>query len=173
DYVEWIMAVASHTVEAIGEIWFDSEKAWDSSSGVTSKYSGYLTVTVRNPGTSSNGIAIDTAWTSSCTLTGCAYIHLKFKLTGNSKKSESPFSQSIPTRLTVRGKGALLPDLREDGVDAADQSTWDWFDDDSGRNPAWQLLYYLLGWRINDKLAVGRGIPADRIDLDSFVTAAN
>lgn len=173
DYVEWIVAVASHTVEAISEIWFDSTKAWSASGGVTSDYTGYLTVAVRNPGTSSNGIAIDSTWTTSCTLTGCAYLHIKFKVTGNSKKAESPFSSSIPSRVTVRGKGAFLPDIREDGVDATDQSTWDWFDDDSGRNPALQLLFYLLGWKINGKLAVGRGIPADRLDLDSFITAAN
>jgi hypothetical protein len=173
EYVEWILAVASHEVEAIQEIWFDAEKAWSASGGVTSKYSGYLTVTTRNPGASGNGIAIDSTWTTSCTLTGCAYLHLKFKVTGNSKKAESPFSSSIPSRVTVRGKGALLPDLREDGVDPDDQTTWDWFSDDSGRNPAWQLLFYLLGWRINGKLAVGRGIPSSRIDLESFITAAN
>ncbi|GAA4827542.1 hypothetical protein GCM10023232_27330 [Sphingosinicella ginsenosidimutans] len=173
EYVEWIVAVASHTCEAIEEIWFDSTKAWSASGGVTSTYSGYLTVETRNPGTSGNGISIDSVWTSTCTLTGCAYVHLRFKVTGNSKKAESPFSSAIPTRVTIRGKGALLPDLREDGVDPDDQTTWDWFSDDSGRNPAWQLLFYLLGWRINGKLAVGRGIRSDRIDLDSFITAAN
>src|SRR5690606_35721343 len=98
---------------------------------------------------------------------------LKFKLTGNSKKAESPFSQRVPTRLTVRGKGMPLPDLREDGVDAADQATWDWVDGDSGNNPALQLLAYLLGWRINDEVSIGCGLPPARLDLDSFVTAAN
>lgn len=172
-YYHQILCVASHTVEAIDEIWFDSEMAWSAGGGVVSKYTGYLDVTVRNPGTNVNGIAIDSVWTSTATLTGCAYLHLRFKLTGNDKKAESPFGQSIPTRVTVRGKGAFLPDVREVGVDAEDQATWDWFDDDSGRNPALQLLFYLLGWKINGVLAVGRGIPADRIDLDSFTTAAN
>lgn len=172
EYVHWILAVASHEVHSIDEIWFDSEMAWSTGGGVTSKYSGYLTVAAVNPGTNANGIAIDAVWTSTATLTGCAYLHLRFKTTGNDKKAESPFT-SIPSRVTIRGKGALLPDVREGGCDASDQATWDWFSDDSGRNPALQLLFYLIGWRINDKLAVGRGIPVDRIDLDSFITAAN
>jgi hypothetical protein len=172
EFYHMILCVASHRVESIDEIWFDSEMAWSLSGGVVSKFSGYLTVTPRTEGASGNGIAIDGVWTSSATLTGCAYVHLRYKRTGNSKKAESPFAQNIPTRITVRGKGAFLPDLRE-GATAGTQGSWDWFDADSGRNPAMQLLFYLLGWRINGKLAVGRGIPPERIDLDSFITAAN
>ena len=173
EYVHWIMTVASHEVKSIDEIWFDTEMAWSQSGGVTSKWTGYLTVTPRLVGTSGNGIAIDGVWTSACTLTGCAYLHLQFKRTGSTSKATSPFSASIPSRITVRGKGAKLPDIRVGGCSATDQTTWDWFSDDSGRNPALQLLFYLIGWQINGKLAVGRGIPASRIDLNSFITAAN
>ena len=42
---------------------------------------------------------------------------------------------------------------------ADDQTTWVW-DDDACRNPALALLFYLLGWRINGELAVGKGIPS-------------
>ena len=55
---------------------------------------------------------------------------------------------------------------------ADNQATWAW-DDNASRNPAIQLLWYLLGWRINGRLAVGKGIPPARIDLASFITAAN
>lgn len=172
-YYHQILCVASHEVEAIDQIWFDSELAWSASGGVTSKWSGYLTVSPKLVGTAGNTVSIDANWGANQRLTGCAYIHLRYKLTGNSKKAESPFSGSIPSRVTVRGKAALLPDIRETGCEADDQATWDWFSDDSGRNPALQLLFYLIGWRINDKLAVGRGIPVNRLDLDSFITAAN
>lgn len=173
EYIEWVMASAAHECEGDFEIWFDTRKAWSQAGGVESDFDNYLEVTPVNPGDAGNGIAIDAVWTDACTLTGCAYFHLKFKLTGNSKKAESPFAQSLPSRVTVRGRGALVPDLRESGCEADDQTTWAWFSDDSGRNPAWQLLYYLIGWRIGGKLSVGRGLPVDRLDLDSFIAAAN
>lgn len=174
EFYHQIMCVASHEVEAIEEIWFDSELAW--SAGTTrGKYVGYLQVTPRLVGTSANGIAIDNVWTAQCTLTGCAYLHLRYKLTGNDKKTDSPFAQSIPSRATVIGRGAKVPDVRGGAVTATDQATWAFAPSggSGGRNPAIQLLFYMLGWRINGKLALGRGIPANRLDLDSFITAAN
>ena len=177
EYLHWIVCVAAHEVQSIDEIWFESEKAWSASGGVTSKYSGYLTITTRLVGTSGNGIGIDSVWTSSCTLTGCAYFHARFKLTGNSKKAESPFATSVPSRVTVRGKGAKLLDPRlstalgGSGSQTTTQTTWTY--GSGGQNPALQLLYYFLGWRIGGKLSVGRGIPAARIDMASFIAAAN
>lgn len=173
EFYHLIMAVAAHKVGAIEEIWFDNKLAWSVGAGVSGSFSGYLTVAAKLEGTSGNTVSIDANWGAAQRLTGCAYLHLRFKLTGNSKKAESPFAQGVPTRMTVRGKGMFLPDVREAGCDAADQTTWDWFDDDSGRNPAWHLLAYLIGWRINGKLSIGRGFPASRFDLDSFITAAN
>jgi hypothetical protein len=35
------------------------------------------------------------------------------------------------------------------------------------------LLWWLLGWEINGKLSVGSGVPYTRIDMESFITAAN
>ncbi|WP_407815396.1 hypothetical protein, partial [Staphylococcus aureus] len=61
---------------------------------------------------------------------------------------------------------------------ADDQTTWAW-DANACRNPALALLFFLLGWRIQNpstgawKLAINKGIPAARIDLASFITAAN
>jgi hypothetical protein len=113
-------------------------------------------------------------------LTGCAYTYLKFKLTGNSDKVSSPFASGVTSRMTFRGKGAKVYDPRLDStVDggsgshrADDQTTWAW-DDDASRNPALQELFYELGWKINDKLAVGKGIPPARLDLASYAVAAN
>ncbi|MFS0771030.1 hypothetical protein [Sphingomonas sp. 1P08PE] len=110
---------------------------------------------------------------SSRRYTGCAYIRLRYKLTGNSKKTESPFAGgSIPTRMTIVGDGIPVPDPRASGFNPSDQNTWSTVDS-ACRNPALVMLAYLLGWRINGKLAVGKGIPPARLDLASFATAAN
>jgi hypothetical protein len=185
-YFHRFLVVASHKVAEIEEIWFDDKQAWTSGGGVQGDFSGYLTVTTVLEGNAGNAINISSRMGSSRLYTGLAYVHLKYKLTGNSKKTDSPFSQSIPSRVTIRGKGAYLYDPRLDSTVAGgsgshradDQTTWEW-DDDAGRNVALQTLWYLLGWRIQNpttsawKLAVGKGIPPARIDLESFITAAN
>ncbi|MBH0112703.1 phage tail protein [Novosphingobium sp. YJ-S2-02] len=180
------LVAASHEVAGFEEIWFDDKLAWSASTGITSDYSGYLVVerhTVGSPAAAKN---ISTRMGTTRRYTGLAWVYLRFKLTGNSKKAQSPFAQSIPTRFTLVGKGALTYDPRLDSsvsggsgsMRTDDQTTWAW-DDNASRNPAIQLLWYLLGWRIQNpstgewRLAVGKGIPAARIDLASFITAAN
>lgn len=181
-YLEQIICVASHKVNSIYELWLDNELAWSSAGGVVAKFAPFLTITTRAEGTSANGIAIDTVWTATATLTGCAYFHAKFLLIrddGNGG-NDSPFATGVTSRMTVRCEGALVYDPRLDstvtggaGTHRADnQATWAW-DANASRNPALQLLWYLLGWEINTKLAVGMGLPAARIDLPSFITAAN
>lgn len=178
---EWlVVAHASHQVQSIDEYWNDNEKAFTSGGGALGRYASYLTGTLRLVGTSANGVAIDSNWTANSTLTGCAYSVFSYKLTGNSNNAQSPFQGGVSSRMTIRGKGALTYDPRLDStvtggsgsMRAATQSTWAW-DDNASRNPAIQLLWYLLGWKINGKLAVGMGLPAARIDLPSFITAAN
>ena len=183
EYVDYIIAVAAHKVKAISQIWFEEKLAWTSSGGVDSRYSGYLTVTVREEGTSANTIAINggSKWGSTCRLTGCAYVHLRMKRTGTSSKTESPLVSGLPSRITIIGDGAYLYDPRKDSTvggsgthRANDQSTWGVYTDaDDTDNPALQLLWWLLGWKINGVLSVGCGVPPARIDMDSFITAAN
>ena len=171
-YFHRFIAVAAHKVHAIREIWFDDKLAWSVGGGVTSEFSGYLWVTPILEGNSGNAINISARMGTTRRYTGCAYVHLKYKLTGNSKKTDSPFAQSITTRITIRGDGAAIYDPRLDSTVAGGtgshranyQTTWAW-DDDACRNPALVLLFYLLGWEINSKLAVGKGIPPARIDL--------
>lgn len=177
-YFHRFIVCASHKVESIDEIWFDDERVWSSSGGVEGEAVGYLTVATRLEGSAANAINISSRMGSTRRYTGLAYVHLRYKLTGNSKKAESPYAGGITTRITIRGKGAALPDPRDPSQDMDDQSTWVW-DDDACRNPALALLFYLLGYRITNPsaseelLAVGKGIPANRIDLDSFAVAAN
>lgn len=171
-YFHRFIVCASHKVESIDEIWFDDQRVWSSIGGVEGDAVGYLDVATRTEGTAANAINISSRMGSTRRYTGLAYVHLRYKLTGNSKKTDSPYAQSITTRITIRGKAALLPDPREQSQDMADQSTWAW-DDDACRNPALALLFFHLGYKINGKLAIGKGIPPERIDLDSFITAAN
>ena len=185
-YLHRFIVVAAHKVDAISEIWFDDKLAWSNSGGVSSDYSGYLTVTPILEGNAGNAINISARMGTSRRFTGLAYVHLRFKLTGNSKKTDSPFASAVPTRITIRGNAALTYDPRLDSTVAGgsgshradDQSTWEW-DADASRNPALQLLWYLLGWRIENAddstmmLSVGKGIPPERIDLESFAIAAN
>ena len=42
--------------------------------------------------------------------TGCGYVYLRYKLTGNDSKVDSPFAQQVTTRITIRGEGAALYD---------------------------------------------------------------
>lgn len=182
EYLEQIVAVASHEVQSIDEIWLDNEKAWSAAGGVAAKFAGFLTVATRNPGAPANGIAIDAVWTASCTLTGCAYVHLEYLLVrddGNGG-NDSPFASGVTSRMTIRGKGAKTYDPRLDGTVAGgagaqradDQSTWAW-SAGASRTPALQLLFYELGWKINGKLAIGKGVPKARLDLASYAVAAN
>lgn len=179
-YFHRFIAVAAHKVHAIREIWFDDKLAWTVAGGVTAEFSGYLWVAPILEGSAANAINISARMGSTRRYTGCAYVHLKHKLTGNSSKTDSPFAQSITTRITIRGDGAYFYDPRLDSTVAGgtgshranDQTTWAW-SDDACRNPALALLFYLLGWTINGDLSVGKGIPAARIDLESFAVAAN
>jgi hypothetical protein len=184
EYVDYIIAVAAHKVASITEIWFEEKQAWTLAGGVTATYSGYLTIAVRTEGTDANYISINggSKWGASRRLTGCAYVHLRIKRTGNDKKQDSPLVNGLPSRVTIIGDGALLYDPRKDSTvpggsgthRATDQSTWGVYTNaDDTDNPVLQLLWWLMGWEINNKLSVGCGVPYGRIDMESFITAAN
>lgn len=184
-YLHRFIVVASHKVHAISEIWFDDKMAWTLAGGVQGTFVGYLDVTPILEGNAANAINLGARMGTTRRYTGLAYVYLKFRLKGTSKKTESPFAQSVPSRLTIKGNGAFVYDPRLDttvggsgSCRADDQSTWVW-SADAGNNPALQLLWFLLGWRIQNpvtsdwKLAVGKGVPASRINMASFIDAAN
>lgn len=183
EYLDQIVCLASHRITDVQEIWLDDKLAW-TPSGAQGEFAGYLTVDVRTEGTAANYVVIAAGakWGAARRMTGLAYLRMRFKVTGNDKKKESPFAQNIPTRLTVIGRAMPVYDPRFDStrggsgtMRADDQTTWafTYAGVEVGRNPSNQLLSYLLGWRINGKLAVGRGLPSKRLDFDSFITAAN
>jgi len=185
-YLHRFIVAAAHEVQSIDEIYFDDKLAWSLAGGITGDFLGYLAVTPIKAGTAANAINISPRMGSSRRFTGCAYVHIRYKLTGDGNSTESPFAQQIPTRVTIVGKGAKIYDPRLDSTvpggsgpqRADDQTTWAW-SDSAARNPALQLLWYHLGWRIQNpvtgvwRLSVGKGMPARRLDLPSFITAAN
>jgi hypothetical protein len=184
EFIDYIIALSAHKVASIDEIYFEEKLAWTAVGGVTATYTGYLTVTTITEGTAGNAAPVNagSVWDASCRLTGCAYVRIRIKRTGNSKKTESPLVQGLPSRVTIIGEGALLYDPRLDSTvpggsgshRANDQATWGTYAGaDHYDNPALQLLWFLLGWKINGKLSVGAGVPPARIDLESFITAAN
>jgi hypothetical protein len=184
EFIDYIIALSAHKVASIDEIYFEEKLAWSAVGGVTATYTGYLTVTTITEGTAGNAAPVNAGavWDASCRLTGCAYVRIRIKRTGNSKKTESPLVQGLPSRVTIIGEGALLYDPRLDSTvpggsgshRANNQATWGTYAGaDHYDNPALQLLWFLLGWKINGKLSVGAGVPPARIDMGSFITAAN
>ncbi len=190
---DWIICFASHAIDGVEEIWFDTQMAWSARTGVVGKYVGYFSLpNLVLEGTPQNAFTFASGkWNANTArMTGCAYARFRFKVTGNSKKAESPFSSGIPSRITVIGRGAKLYDPRRDStvpggsgpMRADDQSTWRYTADDGvviGENLPLQILRVVLGWRIRNpvtgvmKLATGSGVPARRISLPSFQIAAN
>lgn len=193
EYCDWIVALASHAIDGFEEIWLNDELAWTAAGGpMNAKFLGYFWVSnVILEGSPANAFTFGSGkWNGSARLTGCAYLRLRFKVTGNGKKGESPFASGIPSRMTIIGRGAKLYDPRRDSTVPGgsgsmrwnDQSTWRYTATDGaviGENLPLQILRVLLGWRIRNpvtgamKLATGSGIPAKRIDMQSFIVAAN
>ncbi len=181
EYVDYIIVCAAHKVHSIDEIWTDSELMWSATGGVASRYSGYLTVTAVHEGSVANGVNINggTIWNATdCPLTGCAYVHLRIKRTGNGKKAASPFASGLSGRMTIRGRGMPCYDPRQDSTRggsgshrADDQTTWTW--GAHCDNHAIQSKAVLLGWRIGGELSVGAGLPPARLDFADFIAAAN
>lgn len=185
-----IIVHAAHRIESIDEIWLNDELAWTAAGGVRPKFVGYFLVNrVVLEGSSANTTSLG-RWNGAHRLTGCAYTHVQFRVTGVNKKAESPFASGIPGRMTVVGKGAPVYDPRRDStvpggsgpMRADDQSTWRYVAEDGatlGENVALQILRIMLGWRILNpitgtwELSAGMGLPKKRINLASFLTAAN
>lgn len=179
-YLHRFIVVASHKVHAIRAIYFDDKLAWTVTGGAQGEFKPWLQVTPVLEGSAINAVNLGPRMGGARRYTGCAYIHIRYQILANSKKLDSVFNQSIPSRITIVGDGAPVYDPRRDSTvpggsgpqRANDQSTWAW-DASASRNPALGTLFYLLGWRINGRLAVGKGIPPARLDLASFIEAAN
>ncbi|WP_294327033.1 hypothetical protein [uncultured Sphingomonas sp.] len=193
EYCDWIVEHASCAIDGVEEIWFDTELAWTAGAGAIGKYRGYFSVpNLILEGTTANAFTFGAGKWNAATarLVGCAYARWRFKVTGNSKKVESPFASGLPSRITIIGRGAKLYDPRRDStvpggsgpMRATDQTTWRFTADDGvviGDNLPLQILRVVLGWRIRNPvtgemlLATGSGVPPRRLRLPSWITSAN
>ncbi len=184
EFLHRFVVCAGHKVNSIQQIWFDDELAWTSAGGVQGRFVDYLAVDPKLEGTPANVVNLGARMGASRRYTGCAYVYFRFRLTGLSKKTESPFASQVPTRITIIGEGVPCYDPRQDStrggsgpMRANDQTTWTY--GTHARNPACQLATRLLGWKIQNpqsgtwKLSVGMGVPPDRIDWASFIEGAN
>lgn len=179
EFLHYFLVNAAHEITGFDAVYFDDKLAWSLGGGIDAEFIDYLGIEGRAVGTAGNAINISARMGTTRRFTGLAYVWLRFKRTGVTEKAESPFSASIPSRITVVGRGIKCYDPRQDSTvpggsgshRSNNQATWTW--GDHARNPAIQLLTYLLGWRINGRLSVGKGIPVARLHLPSFMTAAN
>jgi hypothetical protein len=173
-----IIALASHRINAVKEWYLEETRTWANGAIVDSHDGGVLAVQTCFEGKPGNGFSWGSGkyWTPQSTFTGCAYLATRYKL------DSKVWPSGIPSRYTTIVEGCPLYDPRRDSTNGgsgshriADQATWTFREGavEIGRNPALALLTYLLGYRINNKLVWGMGIPAHRIDFDNFRTYAN
>lgn len=179
DYFHKVVALASHKVHSVDRVVFDDLDCFNGSVAIgTYANKGGLNISAISEGSSSNALVFGsgTYWNNQATFTGCAYLKLSLKL------DSEIYPNGLPAKMVTIGKGCPLYDPRFDSTAGGsgshrvnDQNTWQWVNglNEIGRNPALQLLTYIIGYRINGKLAWGMGIPVGRIDLGNFITYAN
>lgn len=179
DYQHRVIALASHKLHAIRDIYLDDVLSY-TTGGATGKYTkkSGLRITAINEGTSANAapFASGSFWTSASKFTGCAYFKISQKLDGD------VYPNGLPTRITTVVNGCPVYDPRLDSANGGsglhrpdNQATWSFLDgtNEIGRNPALQILTYLIGYKIEGQLVWGMGIPPSRIDLGNFISYAN
>jgi hypothetical protein len=180
DYTKFdeVVAVATHTIHSFQETYIEEELVGLSGGAATGTYAGALSVLQTTTGGHLSAGA-GSLWGASQKMTGIPYYVFRWTY------SEKKLPQGIPSRYTRIVEGALVYDPRRDSTRggsgthrADDQSTWQYAPLDSnnvpiGRNNALQMLWYLIGWRINNKLVAGRGVDLSDIDFEGFIAAAN
>ncbi|MBI1234782.1 MAG: hypothetical protein GC208_09800 [Alphaproteobacteria bacterium] len=189
--VDYVLAAAIHEIEAFGDLHIEDDLVSFSGNDATGKYAGVLTRRTRTVGVTGTFLTAGAGgiWKAALGkgpwMTGLAHYVLSWTVTPETLPG------GIPTRITQKGKGAKLYDPRRDSTRggsgshrADDQSTWEYSPLDSngvpiGRNAALQILWYRIGWRVQNPdsgewiLRAGEGVPLDDIDFDSFIEAAN
>lgn len=175
-----VVALASHPINAVKSLHLEDELSFNGSSAV-GKYSTDSSFTCQPilEGSTANAAAFGSGayWSSTASFLGCAYLKLTFKL-----DFEKVYADGVPSRITTTVEGCPIYDPRLDSTNGglgahrtANQATRAYYNlaNEIGRNPALCLLQYLLGWKINGKIAWGMGIPPENIDFANFIVYAN
>ncbi len=178
-YLHRVVALASHRIHNVRQVYLEDELSYSSNITVGRyKDDNGLLIGAIKEGSTDNAEEFGSGnyWKDTATFTGCAHLKMIFKL------DTDIYPDGLPTRITTVVDGCPVYDPRLDSTAggigshrASNQETWSFVDGgkDIGRNPALCLLAYLIGWRINGRLAWGMGVPVDRIDLGNFITYAN
>lgn len=182
-----VLAAAGHQVEEFGALYIEDELVPFTGSAATGKFAGVLfrTTNTGAPGNAALAVGAGTYWSSTSKFTGTAHYSLKWIM------DEKKLPGGVPSRYTQVGKGARVYDPRRDTTmggsgthRANDQTTWAYatLDGNSkpiGRNNALQMLWYLIGWRIQNpstlewNLVCGRGVDLNDINWPEWIAAAN
>lgn len=172
EYLYMVIALSEGPVDAVEEIYINDE-LWLKDETVVSgtKYSGLITHGIALGGDSQAYISMlsgaDVTWGANHTLSGVAYVALRFKY------DQDKFGGIPDVKCVVRGKKVYDP--RKDNTSSAydsslgvsthranSVSTWEW-----SSNPALCLRDYLTNARY------GKGLNNALIDIDSFADAAD
>ena len=172
EYLYMVIVLSEGPVDAVEEIYINDE-LWLKDEAVVSgtKYSGLITHGIALGGDSQVYISMlsgaDVTWGANHTLSGIAYVALRFKY------DQDKFGGIPDVKCVVRGKKVYDP-RKDDTSSAYDSSlgvsthranlvsTWEW-----SSNPALCLRDYLTNARY------GKGLNNALIDVDSFADAAD
>ena len=187
-----VLALASHRINAVKELYFEDKLAIDAAGTVQALYTGVVTRSsvLGTVGQAALSVGGASQYTAAATFDGCAAMVLAWV------PDEKKLPNGIPGRYTQIIEGALVYDPRRDSTvtggsgshRAADRTTWAYATLDGngqpiGRNNALQALWYLLGWSIPTKdaagtvtgeaIVCGRGIDPSDINMATFIAGAN
>jgi hypothetical protein len=179
---------ASHDC-LLRRIWLGDKLVYDNGA-VLQAYTNALTVVYISESSPSQtyNLLTGTKWGNTMRCSGLPVLYINYF---NLHQKEHPFAQGIPDIVKIEVDGARVYDPRVVGVRAQDvnfHGSWrrglaadgSLAVADAYRNPALQMLFLLLGWKIQDPtntsrwtLVLGEGNAADDIDMSSFIAAAN
>lgn len=186
-----VIALASHRINAVLELYFEDKVGISASNSASGSYVGSVTraFVLGTVGQAPLLVGTGTQYDSGSTFDGCAAMALKWL------PDEKKLPDGIPNRYTQIVEGGLVYDPRRDSTRggsgthrANDRSTWQYSPLDAngqpiGRNNALQTLWYLLGWYIpvkdaagvvtGDMLVCGRGVDPQDINMATFIAGAN
>lgn len=199
EYLDFVIAVAGHEVDSIGDVWFDDEMipnaeinggnpAGGAVGGLNSfkprdgivmayiyKYCGTNSQTASPLLSATDGTGY-AEWTADHRLRGIAYVHIRLRRNGKT------YAGGAPSMFRFSVKGAKLYDPRLDSTNGGsgshrlnDATTWAW-----SRNSALVAADYIAGGTITNGVTTpvrlrGFGVsdPANSIDWASVIATAN